>query len=326
MALIKPPALHFGDTVGIVAPGSNIQRDDLRQGCEALRRLGYKPFYLDSIFDRDLYFAGSVERRVRELHEMFEREEVRAILCARGGYGCNYLLEHLDLELVRRHPKILVGYSDVTALLTWVHDQTGLVTFHGPMVAKDFTHDDGIHVESWHAAVEGEESWQVSRESGICGLVSGVAKGPLYGGCLSILAASLGTKYEIAPPAEAIFLFEDRGEKPYQIDRLLMQLALAGKFEGARGFVFGEMRDCAQPGGQDYTLEQVVVRVLSERCPGVPVAFGLRSGHVSRANVTLPMGVHVLFEVEGKEARLAFRERAVASQTAASEASQRART
>src|SRR5580698_9556881 len=132
---VKPPALRPGDTVGIVAPASNVKRADLEAGCEALRRAGYIPFYFDSILEKDLYFAGSVERRVREMEEMFARDDVRAIVCARGGYGANYLLDKLDLEKIKAHPKIFVGYSDVTALLTYFSDAAGLVTFHGPMIA-----------------------------------------------------------------------------------------------------------------------------------------------------------------------------------------------
>src|SRR5256714_9784646 len=117
-ARVKPPVLRAGDTVGIVAPASNIKRDDLEAGCEALRRAGYRPFYFDSILEQDLYFAGSVERRARELEEMFTRDDVRAIVCARGGYGANYLLTALDLDKIKAHPKIFVGYSDITCLLT----------------------------------------------------------------------------------------------------------------------------------------------------------------------------------------------------------------
>ena len=132
---IKPPALRPGDTVGIVAPASNVKRGDLEAGCEGLRRAGYRPIYSDSILDQDLYFAGSVERRARELEEMFVRDDVRAIICARGGYGANYLLEALDLEKIKAHPKIFVGYSDVTTLLTYFADTAGMISFHGPMVA-----------------------------------------------------------------------------------------------------------------------------------------------------------------------------------------------
>src|SRR6202049_3039269 len=147
----KPPALRPGDTVGIVAPASNIKRELLDKGCEVLRQQGYRPFYFDSVLEQDLYFAGSVERRARELEEMFAREEVRAIVCARGGYGANYLLEALDLQKIRSHPKIFVGYSDVTALLTYFSDTGGLVTFHGPMAAKDWLHEDGVDLASWQA-------------------------------------------------------------------------------------------------------------------------------------------------------------------------------
>ena len=154
-ARVKPPALLPGDTIGIVAPASNVKRERLQPGCEALRRLGYKPFYLDSIFEQDVYFAGSAQRRARELEEMFERDEVRAILCARGGYGSNYLLELLDLEKIKAHPKIFVGYSDLTTLLTYFTDAAGLVTFHGPMVAKDFANADGVDLFSWESALQG---------------------------------------------------------------------------------------------------------------------------------------------------------------------------
>ena len=124
--LVKPPALRPGDTIGIVAPASNLNRTDLDAGCGALRNAGYKPFYFDSILDRDLYFAGSTSRRTRELEDMFSREEVRAILCARGGYGSNYLLNGLNLEIVKAYPKIFVGYSDLTSLLAYFVDAAGL--------------------------------------------------------------------------------------------------------------------------------------------------------------------------------------------------------
>ncbi|HMH02524.1 MAG TPA: LD-carboxypeptidase [Terriglobales bacterium] len=307
---IKPPALQPGDTVGIVAPASNIQRDLLNAGCDMLRRLGYKPFYLDSIFDQDLYFAGSAERRAREVEEMFVRDEVRAVLCARGGYGSNYLLTKLNLEKIARHPKIFVGYSDNTSLLTHFADSTGLVTFHGPMVTKDFAHADGVDLSSWEAALTGRSEWAVPSDSGMKPLVEGSADGVLYGGCLSMLAASLGTPYEIRTAGTILFL-EDVATKPFQIDRMLMQLKLAGKFENVRGVIFGEMTDCVQQKkDQGYTLEEIVLRVVGDL--GVPVAFGLRSGHVSQRNVTLPIGVRAALSVSGSEASLTILEAATA--------------
>jgi muramoyltetrapeptide carboxypeptidase len=307
---VKPPALQPGDTVGIVAPASNIQRDLLDAGCDRLRRLGYKPFYLDSIFDQDLYFAGSAGRRARELEEMFVRDEVRAILCARGGYGSNYLLDELNILKIARHPKIFVGYSDNTTLLTYFADSAGMVTFHGPMATKDFAHADGVDLNSWEAALTGRSEWALPSDSGMRPLVEGAAEGLLYGGCLSMLVASLGTPYEIRTAGTILFL-EDVAAKPFQIDRMLMQLKLAGKLESVRGIIFGEMTDCVQQKkDQGYTLEEVVLRVVGDM--GIPVAFGLRSGHVSHGNVTLPIGVRAALGVSSREARLAILEAATA--------------
>ena len=307
---IKPPALRSGDTIGIVAPASNIKRADLDRGCEALRRAGYRPFYLDSILEQDLYFAGSVERRVHELEEMFVRDDVRAIVCARGGYGANYLLQALDLEKIKNHPKIFLGYSDVTALLTYFADAAGLVTFHGPMVAKDWTHEDGVEIDSWQAALSGTAAWDLNLQDppSVSGLVEGSAEGILYGGCLSILVASLGTPYEIRTSG-TIFFVEDMAAKPYQVDRMLMQLKLAGKFNGVQGIVFGEMLDCVQTASQAYKLEDVVMRIVGEL--GVPVAYGVPSGHVTSRNMTLPIGVRAGLTVRDGQVSLKILEAAV---------------
>jgi muramoyltetrapeptide carboxypeptidase len=305
---VKPPALRSGDRVGIVAPASNVERAELDAGCAALQRAGYRPFYFDSILDRDLYFAGTVARRVRELEEMFLREDVRAIVCARGGYGANYLLEALDLEKIRKHPKIFVGYSDITSLLTYFADAGGFVTFHGPMVAKDWTHEGGVDLVSWHAALSGEAPWDVALGAEVSGLIDGEAEGLLYGGCLSILVASLGTPYEIEI-AGAILFLEDVAAKPFQIDRMLMQLKLAGKFERVRGIIFGEMLDCVQTEGQGYTLAEVVTRIVGGL--GIPVAFGVRSGHVTAGNITLPLGVQARLTVRGGQVGLRILEPAV---------------
>jgi muramoyltetrapeptide carboxypeptidase len=303
---IKPRALQIGDKVGIVAPASNVKREMLEAGCDGLRRAGYEPFYFDSILERDLYFAGSAERRARELEEMFVRDDIRAIVCVRGGYGSNYLLPKFDLKKVAARPKIFVGYSDLTSLLTWFTDSANLVTFHGPMVAKDFSLADGVDLPSWQSALSGAANWELGESSSAKPLVAGTAEGILYGGCLSILVAALGTPYDIQTAGTILFL-EDIAAKPFQIDRMLMQLKLAGRLDGVRGIVFGEMLDCRQGPTQDYTLEEVVLRVVGDL--GIPVAYGMRSGHVSRANITLPFGVSARLEV-GREVRLTILESA----------------
>lgn len=304
---VKPAALRPGDKIGVIAPASNVKLEHLAAGCDQLRGLGYEPVYSESILERDLYFAGSVERRARELRQMFERDDVRAIVCARGGYGANYLLQTVDPALVAAHPKIFVGYSDVTTLMTWFADAANLVMFHGPMVAKDFAVADGVDLASWHSALGGDAEWVIGEGSDAKPMVPGAAEGILYGGCLSMLVAGLGTPYEIHT-AGTILLLEDVAAKPYQIDRMLMQLKLAGKFKGVRGVIFGAMTDCWQTAAQDYTLQEVVLRVVGEL--GIPVTFGLRSGHVSRANITVPLGVRARLEV-GSSVELRILEAAV---------------
>ena len=292
---LKPRALRRGDKVGIVAPASNIKRELLEAGCDGLRRAGYEPFYFESILERDLYFAGSAERRARELEDMFLREDIRAIVCARGGYGSNYLPLALDPTKIISHPKILLGYSDITTLVCCISDSANFVTFHGPMVTKDFAIADGVDLESWQNALGGAEEWAIGEGSGARPLVAGEAEGILYGGCLSMLVASLGTEHEIRTAGTILFV-EDVATKPYQIDRMLMQLKLAGKLKDVRGMVFGEMLDCRQSPDQDYTLEEVILRIVESL--RIPVAFGLRSGHVSRANITLPIGVRARLTVD----------------------------
>jgi muramoyltetrapeptide carboxypeptidase len=239
---------------------------------------------------------------------MFVRDDIRAIVCARGGYGANYLLRELDLEKIKAHPKIFVGYSDITTLLTYFTGAAGFITFHGPMAAKDWAHAEGVDLPSWQAAVAGTTAWDVPLGAGVSGLVEGEAEGVLYGGCLSILVASLGTPYEIKTDGTILFL-EDVAAKPFQIDRMLMQLKLAGHFNAVRGLVFGEMLDCVQNENQGYTLQEVVTRIVSDL--GVPVAFGVKSGHVTSANITLPFGVHAKLAVRSGQVGLKILESAV---------------
>jgi muramoyltetrapeptide carboxypeptidase len=248
---------------------------------------------------------------------MFTRPEVKAILCARGGYGCNYLLPHLDLNLIRANRKIFAGCSDVTTLLTYLCDAAGLVTFHAPMVAGDIARPGGFDEASWLGATSSGDAYsRVFSAEEVEPLAEGSAEGMLYGGCLSLLCASLGTPYEIRTEGTVLFL-EDRAERRYRIDRMLMQLKLAGKFAGVRGIIFGEMIDCDDSGARDYSLQQVVMRILGDL--GVPIAFGLKSGHVSRDGITLPFGVTakltvgeaVTFSFEAAVRRLAASEAAV---------------
>ena len=294
--LIRPAVLQKGDTVGIVAPAGPVNREKFDLGISRLRQLGFNPVFSDSIFNREMYFAGGVRRRLDELHEMFRLPEVKAILCARGGYGTNHLLPHLNLGLIAKNPKIFCGYSDITTLLTHLHDTIGLAVFHGPMLTKDFASPDGVHFGSFSYASTGQQQWSITNSDSptLLAVSQGEAEGKLYGGCLSLLVASLGTPYEIQTNDVILFL-EDLGEWPYRIDRMLMHLKYAGKLEKVRGIVFGELLECAPPAGSDYTLPQIIARVIGDL--NIPIALGLRSGHVSAGNITLPIGVHARLSV-----------------------------
>lgn len=297
--IIKPPALRQGDKIGLMAPASSFNREGFLAGCDRLRQMGYEPVYSANIFDRELYFAGTAERRAREFQEFWRRDDIAGLICVRGGYGSNYLLELLDLRPVAARPKVLIGSSDITSLLTAIHDRTGLIGFHGPMVANDIARGT-FDPSSWENALEGSMRWGVPT-AGVEALHPGKAEGRLYGGCLSMLVASLGTPFEIQTDDKILFI-EDIAEKPYRIDRMLMQLRLAGKLEKVRGFVFGEMLDCLPPKGETYTLQQVIMRVLEPY--NVPIVYGLKSGHVTSGNITLPIGVQAELEAEGAAVNL----------------------
>ena len=278
-----PRHLRPGDTLGIIAPGSAISADLLRRGCDQLQKAGFKTFYFDSILEKDFYFAGTHQRRVRELEDMFARDDIAGILCARGGYGCNHLLQRIDLDVVQRHPKFFMGYSDVTTLLTYLCDQADFVTYHGPMVTKDFAEGHVWPELSGRIACAAEA------------LRRGQAEGVLYGGCLSMLAASLGTPNEIQTDGTILFI-EDVNTKPFQIERMLMQLRLAGKLDKVNAFIFGQMLGCVQPDGQDYTLQEVILRTIDDLL--VPIAYGVPFGHLSAPpNLVMPLGAKVILDV-----------------------------
>ncbi len=289
----------------VVAPASNARADRLDAGAAALAARGWELRWMPSARSAAKpYFSGSVAERLHDLHTAFADPEVDLLLCTRGGYGCNYLLPGLDYDLIRANPKPLLGYSDMTAMQTAILDRTGLVSFHAPMLAADFYLADGVDNASLDAILSGRTHSYAAPE-GLHTLRPGTAQGTLYGGCLTLLAASLGTPW--APQTEGKLLFlEDVGTKPYQVDRLLRQLLLAGKLEGVPGIVFGEMLDCAGPGGDTKLLQQAILHAL-EGFTG-PIGFGLRSGHVTRANVTLPFGVQARFTATPADAHLALLE------------------
>jgi muramoyltetrapeptide carboxypeptidase len=286
---ILPGALRAGDAVRLISPASWFDPSKVQTGMDSLRAVGLQPQLGAHALARDgQYSAGKAEQRLEDLHAAFSDPSVKAIICNRGGYGSAEMLNGLDLDLIGRNPKIFVACSDITSLETYIHDQTGLVVFHGPMAAGDFARPNGVDSVSWQAALSQSSPWQIGLEAGLRTLKPGRAQGKFYGGCLSMLVASLGTPYEIQTAGTVLFL-EDIGVKPYQIDRMLLQLRLAGKLVDVRGIVFGPMLDCVQPGTANELLDAVLLRVLADFAG--PVAIGLRSGHVLERNITVPIGV-----------------------------------
>ena len=306
--LLKIPAVPSGAAIGVVAPASFAHSERVERGLDALRALGYAPRLGQHAVERGpLFFAGTRESRLTDLHAAFADQTNHAVMCLRGGYGSNYLLDGLDLELIRNHPKPLFAYSDLTGVQLRLLDQLGLPAFHGPMAAADFYLENGVHRASFEAAIAGE-CYKVGPAEGVRTLKPGTARGSLYGGCLSILVSLLGTPYEPQTEDKLLFL-EDVNAKPYQIDRMLWQLRQAGKLDGVRGIVFGEMLDCTSPGASATLLDDVILRVFEDF--NGPIAIGLRSGHVSHENVTLTFGVEAELRID-KEATLEMIEPAVA--------------
>jgi muramoyltetrapeptide carboxypeptidase len=300
---MKPPAVHRDAGISLVSPASYAFDERVERGITALSKLGFVPRLVENARTRGpLYFSGTAAERLADLHEAFVDTTTEAVMCLRGGYGSNYLLDGLDVERIAKHPKPLFGYSDLTGVQLHLLDRIGLPAFHGPMAAADFYLEDGVHLASFYAALEGK-LYSVGAEEGLRTLKPGAAQGTLYGGCLSILCTLMGTPWEPRTEGKLLFL-EDVGEKPYRVDRMLWQLRKAGKFEGVRGFIFGEMLDCGEP---DALAESILAALGGI---DAPIGFGLRSGHVSRQNVTLTFGVEAELTL-GTEARLELREAAV---------------
>ena len=290
----KPRALRTGDTIGVIAPASNLKAEMLAEGLGELESLGFKTRVAEGILEVDRYTAGSATRRVEELRSMLLDDTVSAIFCARGGYGSGHLLPLIDESEIRSHPKIFCGSSDVTMLLA-AFQRAGVVGFHGPMVATalrqgDAGYDQGLLMRM---LVEGEA---VEFPLDGCSILhAGNGEGPLTGGCLSLVVSTLGTPWEI-DTTDAILVLEDANCRPYQVDRMLTHLRQSGKFDRIRGCVVGEMLGCTQHPDQKYTIEDVFRDALGDL--KVPVLFGFPTGHASKPNAIVPFGVQARLSLE----------------------------
>jgi muramoyltetrapeptide carboxypeptidase len=288
---IQPPGLKIGDTVCIVAPASTIeQRDGLNQGIETLESMGFRVRYDERIFQSSRYLAGDDSSRAEELIRSFKDSSIQAVIALRGGYGCARLIPHLTRQRLRPHPKIFMGFSDLTTLHLFFRKRFGWITIHGPMamtLTPENLHsnqhllslltDPGYRPTLSFENLETMETW-----------TPGVAEGELTGGCLSIIATSIGTSYEIKTEGRILFL-EDHGEPPYRLDRILTHLRLAGKLQSAAGLLLGSFSNC-DPTQGTYSAKDVLREILADL--NVPTIAGFPAGH-SRENWALPLGARV---------------------------------
>jgi len=271
-SLRRPRAIRPGARIAIAAPAGPVDPEALDAGRLALERLGFEVAVRDDILDRDGYLAGTDERRASELMGFIRDPDIDVIICARGGYGCQRIIDSLDAAAFRKAAKPLVGYSDITTLLLWQRKQAGLLGIHGPMLETK----DSLEGESGSALVRAlQGTGPLPRYVGET-LASGWAEGRMVGGSLSICVASLGTPWEI-DTRDAILMLEDVTEPPYRIDRMLQQLRAAGKFDRVVAIALGSFRECDDERYPEWTMTRLLEESFGSR--GKPVVLGLPFGH-----------------------------------------------
>ena len=324
---IKPPRLKAGDTIGLVTPATYLTEVQLREAIKRFATLGFKVRYTPNMLVRKGYLGGTDRQRADDINAFFADESINGIICGRGGYGCGRILPYLDYEVIKSHPKVFMGYSDITAMLYAIYKNAGLICFHGPMGTSDYNDfttryfrevlmNPGNSLTYQHPdpeplmtlATDGEVNVEPLVENPLVTLVSGRAEGVLIGGNLSLVASLCGTPYDVDMRGKLVFL-EEVGEAPYRIDRMLTQLLLdSGKLPAAAGVVLGVFSDCeADDESTSLSLSQVLYDRLARL--GIPVLYGVSFGHIKR-NATLPVGVQARLDADKKT--LTLLERAVA--------------
>ncbi|MDP3684852.1 MAG: LD-carboxypeptidase [Ignavibacteria bacterium] len=294
MKLQKPESLRNGDTIGIISPASS--PDDLsriNKGVNYFERLGYQVEVGKNVGKYEGYLAGTDEERIEDLHDMFSNKNIRAIICVRGGYGSPRLLDKIDYQLIKKNPKIFVGYSDITALQLAFFTKANLVTFAGPMVAVDFHSEINRYTEEifWRTITSTKKIEKVILPEGesLLPMKKGRAEGEIIGGNLSLILSLLGSPY-IPKLKDKILFLEDIDEAPYKVDRMLNQLTIAGILKKISGVLLGEFTDCVEKDAEKktLTLDEVFEKYLGEL--RIPVIKNFPHGH-RKANHTIPFGI-----------------------------------
>ena len=305
-SIIKPARLKRGDTIGVISPSSPVGMEELDKAVNYLKNLEFNINLGTNVFGRRGYFSGTDEERIADLYRLFTDTSVKAVICSRGGYGSSRILDGIDFEVIKRNPKIFVGYSDITALELAIFAKTGMVTFYGPMLAPE--PDGEVDVSSLDNLLPilfSEKSgykFEFVKENVI---TDGTASGILVGGCLSLFCSLLGSPY-LPDLSGGLLFLEDAYEEPYRIDRLLTQVKLSGVFDKVNGVLFGNFSHCEAREEDSPTVDDVISEICSELT--IPVIKNVPFGHI-KGKITIPMGIEGTLDTEQRF--FSFDERAV---------------
>lgn len=300
---IFPKRLKIGDTIGLVAPGYAIKQDVLAEAKCTLKRMGFIPYHTHRVVGNYGYFSNKDNERAEDLNEMFANPQIDGILCARGGYGCTRILQMIDYDNIKRNPKVLIGFSDVTALLNGIFKETGLITFHGPVgstlndpysiaqMEKVVMHpEQRVSIENFKLL---DPSVKLNAEYERYTISPGTATGRIVGGSLTLINALIGTPHEIDFSGALVFM-EDVEEAPYRIDRMLTQLLEVPTFKKAAGIIFGVCAGCNESTNPlSFALREVIMDRIKPL--GIPAAYGMSFGHIEN-NFTFPIGIDATFD------------------------------
>ncbi len=286
--LIVPNALKKGDIIGIVAPAGPFDKAKLQAGIKVLESMGFKLFVPEGLFKKEDYLAGSDTHRAETLNRLFENDSIRAIMCARGGFGSLRILSLINTEIVRNNPKIFIGFSDITAIHSFLYTKCGLVSFHGPMVAT--IADNCLKTrDAMFEAITAGKKLRIKPEKGWI-IQHGIAQGPVFGGNMATLCHLTGTEYEPDLKGHILF-FEDTDEPLYKIDRMLTQMKFAGVLDGVVGIVLGSFKNC----GEHEKVYMIFERMF--RDDGIPILAGFAIGH-EQSNITVPIGLKATIDTD----------------------------
>ncbi|MBT8380603.1 MAG: LD-carboxypeptidase [Ignavibacteria bacterium] len=309
--LFKPRRLSKGETIALVTPGSYITEKEKGQSINSIRKLGLNVTYSDRLMQKHGYFSATDKERAADLNEMFEREDVQGIMCARGGYGSARILPYLDYNLISNNPKPFIGFSDATAVHYALYKNSNLITFHGPVSISTFSRfstknfEDVLVNPTFETQMLNSNNENNYNPYGITTIAEGIAEGELVGGNLSIVTSLIGTEYDIDFSGKIIFL-EEFLEEPYRVDRMLTQMQQAGKFENALGIALGVFKLCESPKkNPSFSGSFNLMEVLIDRLGNleIPVVYGLSFGHVVD-KLTLPFGVKAELNSELQQLKL----------------------